>query len=193
MIAGGPRPRGAEVPPRGFEPLPLVPETSALSPELRGRVCHLNNALRGLPKRAIRHERAVIMAALLAGTGAPARILIADDDPIILRLLQVNLDLEGFAVDTAARGEDALARARETPPDVILLDVMMPGLTGWDVARQLKEDARTAGIPIVFLSARTQEEDLRRGEELGVAAYVTKPFDPGDLVELIHQLSNTAR
>jgi DNA-binding response OmpR family regulator len=108
-------------------------------------------------------------------------------------LLQVNLDLEGFAVDTAARGEDALARARETPPDVILLDVMMPGLTGWDVARQLKEDARTAGIPIVFLSARTQEEDLRRGEELGVAAYVTKPFDPGDLVELIHQLSNTAR
>jgi len=133
------------------------------------------------------------MAALLAGTGAPARILIADDDPIILRLLQVNLDLEGFAVDTAARGEDALARARETPPDVILLDVMMPGLTGWDVARQLKEDARTAGIPIVFLSARTQEEDVRRGEELGVAAYVTKPFDPGDLVELIHQLSNTAR
>jgi DNA-binding response OmpR family regulator len=134
-----------------------------------------------------------MMAPLLAATGAPARILVADDDPIILRLLQVNLDLEGFAVDTEARGEDALARAKETPPDLILLDVMMPGLTGWDVARQLKEDARTAGIPIVFLSARTQEEDLRRGEELGVAAYVTKPFDPGELVDLIHQLSNTAR
>jgi DNA-binding response OmpR family regulator len=133
------------------------------------------------------------MAAPLAATGSPARILVADDDPIILRLLQVNLDLEGFAVDTAARGEDALARAREFPPDVILLDVMMPGLTGYDVARQLKEDARTAGIPIVFLSARTQEEDLRRGEELGVAAYVTKPFDPGELVDLIHQLSNTSR
>jgi DNA-binding response OmpR family regulator len=134
-----------------------------------------------------------MMAPPLAATGAPARILVADDDPIILRLLQVNLDLEGFAVDTAARGEDALARAKESPPDVILLDVMMPGLTGWDVARQLKEDARTAGIPIVFLSARTQEEDLRRGEELGVAAYVTKPFDPGELVALIHQLSNTTR
>jgi DNA-binding response OmpR family regulator len=134
-----------------------------------------------------------MMAPLLAATGASARILVADDDPIILRLLQVNLDLEGFAVDTAARGEDALARAKEFPPDLILLDVMMPGLTGWDVAQQLKEDDRTAGIPIVFLSARTMEEDLRRGEELGVAAYVTKPFDPGELVDLIHQLSNTAR
>ncbi len=134
-----------------------------------------------------------MMAPLLAATGAPARILVADDDPIILRLLQVNLDLEGFAVDTAARGEDALKRAKDFPPDVILLDVMMPGLTGWDVARQLKEDSRTAGIPIVFLSARTQKEDLRRGEELGVAAYVTKPFDPGELVDLIHRLSNTTR
>jgi DNA-binding response OmpR family regulator len=134
-----------------------------------------------------------MMAPFLAATGATARILVADDDPIILRLLQVNLDLEGFTVDTAARGEDALTRAKESPPDVILLDVMMPGLTGWDVARQLREDSRTAGIPIVFLSARTQEEDLRRGEELGVAAYVTKPFDPGELVDLIHQLSNTTR
>jgi DNA-binding response OmpR family regulator len=134
-----------------------------------------------------------MMAAPLTGTNAPARILVADDDPIILRLLQVNLDLEGFAVDTAARGEDALARALETSPDVILLDVMMPGLTGWDVARQLKDDSRTAGIPIVFLSARTQDEDLRRGEELGVAAYVTKPFDPGELVDLINRLSNAAR
>jgi DNA-binding response OmpR family regulator len=129
----------------------------------------------------------------LAGTNVSARILVADDDPIILRLLQVNLDLEGFAVDTAARGEDALARALETSPDVILLDVMMPGLTGWDVARQLKGDARTAAIPIVFLSARTQDEDVRRGEELGVAAYVRKPFDPGELVDLILRLSTAAR
>jgi DNA-binding response OmpR family regulator len=117
------------------------------------------------------------------------RILVADDDPVILRLLEVNLGLEGFEVETANRGEDAVERARQIQPDVVILDVMMPGMTGYDVAGRLKEDPSTAAIPIVFLSARTQEEDRVRGRELGVAAYVTKPFDPGDLMDIVRRLA----
>ncbi len=113
----------------------------------------------------------------------------ADDDPVILRLIEVNLGLEGFEVVTAGRGEDALAKARDVSPDLILLDVMMPGMSGWEVARRLKEDGKTADIPVVFLSARTQEEDRRRGQELGVVAYVTKPFDPDDLVDTVRRLA----
>ena len=119
-------------------------------------------------------------------------MLVADDDPVILRLIQVNLVLEGLEVETADRGEDALAKAKEVAPDVILLDVMMPGMTGWEVARRLKEDGHTSHIPVVFLSARTQEEDRRKGEELGVAAYVSKPFDPVELVETIRRVAGRA-
>jgi CheY-like chemotaxis protein len=118
-----------------------------------------------------------------------ARVLVADDDPIILRLLEVNLGLEDFVVETASRGEDAIRRAQELRPDVIILDVMMPGMSGYDVAEQLRQDPETAGIPVVFLSARAQEEDRRRGHALGVAAYVTKPFDPGELVDIVRRLA----
>jgi CheY-like chemotaxis protein len=118
-----------------------------------------------------------------------ARVLVADDDPILLRLLEVNLGLEGFLVETASRGEDAIRRAQSSRPDVIILDVMMPGMTGYDVAEQLRSDPDTASIPVVFLSARAQEEDRRRGEDLGVAAYVTKPFDPGELVEIVRRVA----
>ena len=121
--------------------------------------------------------------------GNRARILVADDDPVILRLLEVNLGLEGFEVETAARGEEALTKARESHPALILLDVMMPGLNGWDVARELKADPDTADVPVVLLSARTQEEDRRRGQELGADAYITKPFDPSELAETIRRLA----
>src|SRR5438445_4664559 len=119
------------------------------------------------------------------GERAPARILVADDDPVIVRLLQVNFKLEGYDVDTAAHGEEAIQKARDLKPGLILLDVMMPGLDGWEVCRRLKESDETAGIPVIFLSARAQEEDRKRGLELGVVEYVTKPFDPGDLVGLV--------
>jgi DNA-binding response OmpR family regulator len=128
----------------------------------------------------------------LAGTGAPIKVLAVDDDPVILRLIEVNLSLEGFEVALAVGSDDALAKAKEVNPDVILLDVMMPGVTGWDVARRLKDDAATSAIPLVFLSARTQEEDRRKGQELGVAAYVSKPFDPVDLVDTIRRVARRA-
>jgi CheY-like chemotaxis protein len=121
----------------------------------------------------------------------PARVLVADDDPIILRLLEVNLGLEGFTVDTAGRGEDAIRQAQEVHPDVIILDVMMPGMSGYEVAEQLRQDPATSGIPVVFLSARAQEEDRKRGEALGVAAYVTKPFDPAELVDVVRRVASS--
>lgn len=116
------------------------------------------------------------------------RILVADDDAVIVRLLQVNFRLEGYDVETAAHGEEAVQKAGELHPKLILLDVMMPGVDGWEVCRRLKEDPGTADIPVVFLSARAQEEDRRRGLELGVAEYVTKPFDPGELVGLVARI-----
>ena len=120
----------------------------------------------------------------------PARVLVVDDDPVILRLIEVNLDLEGFDVVTANRGEDAIKKARSTSPDLAILDLMMPEMSGWELAERLQEHDATSGIPIVFLSARTQDEDRRRGEELGVAGYVTKPFDPADLVATIRKLTD---
>jgi len=126
------------------------------------------------------------MTALVAD--AVGRILVADDDPVILRLLEVNFTLEGFEVELAGRGEEALDKAQEGGFDLILLDVMMPGLDGWQVCERLKADPLTADIPVVFLSARTQEQDRARGFGLGVAAYVTKPFDPDELIELARKL-----
>lgn len=116
------------------------------------------------------------------------RILVADDDPVILRLLEVNFTLEGFEVVLAERGEEALREARAEAFDLILLDVMMPGMDGWEVCEALKADPDTADIPVIFLSARTQEQDRARGMGLGVAAYITKPFDPEELIELAHKL-----
>jgi DNA-binding response OmpR family regulator len=121
------------------------------------------------------------------------RILAVDDDPTILRLLQVNLEMEGHEVLTAGDGHEALARLREAAPEVVLLDVMMPGLDGWQVCEQVRADASIANTPIVFLSARAQESDLARGVEVGADAYVTKPFDPLALVELVERLAAEGR
>lgn len=116
------------------------------------------------------------------------RILIVDDDPVIVRLLQVNFRLDGYEVDTASRGDEALRKASEHPPDAMILDVMMPGLDGWEVVSRMKEDPRLVGVPVVFLSARAQDEDRERGYALGVIAYVTKPFDPAQLVVDVRRL-----
>jgi CheY-like chemotaxis protein len=111
-----------------------------------------------------------------------------DDDHVIRGLLEVNLEMEGHQVITAVDGADALSKVRTERPDLILLDVMMPNVNGWQVAEALKGDPDTRHIPIVFLSARAMEADVRKGTDLGVQAYVTKPFDPIDLMELVNRL-----
>ncbi len=112
-------------------------------------------------------------------------ILVADDDPVILGLLEVNFEMEGYTVVTAADGAAALDAARSSRPDIIILDVMMPKLTGHEVAEALRDDDALAGIPVIFVSAKAQGADVARGMDLGAADYVTKPFDPIDLVDRV--------
>ncbi len=107
------------------------------------------------------------------------RILLVDDDLNISRLVQLYLEKEGFEVQTAARGDDALSSFRRQPPDLMLLDVMLPGMDGWQV---LKAVRKSSGIPIIMLTAREETFDKVLGLELGADDYVTKPFDTKELV-----------
>jgi CheY-like chemotaxis protein len=118
-----------------------------------------------------------------------ARVLVVDDDDVIRQLITVNLELEGFEVDTAVDGQDCLDKVAQVRPDVITLDIMMPRLDGWAAASRLRADPTTAGIKVVLLSARAQEADLARGSRIGVDAYLTKPFDPDELIEVVRRLA----
>jgi DNA-binding response OmpR family regulator len=117
-----------------------------------------------------------------------ARVLVIDDEGPIRLLCRVNLEAAGMVVYEAEDGVTGLEVARRETPDVILLDVMMPGMDGWDVFGELLEDQRTANIPVVFLTARAELRDQARGLELGGIDYVTKPFDPLELAPLIVDL-----
>ena len=118
----------------------------------------------------------------------PTRVLVIDDEAPIRLLCRVNLEAEGMSVLEAADGPSGLEKARAETPDVVLLDVMMPGLDGWQVAEELLEDDRTSGIPIVFLTARAELRDRARGIDLGGVDYVTKPFNPVELAPLVRDL-----
>jgi DNA-binding response OmpR family regulator len=117
------------------------------------------------------------------------KVLVIDDEAPIRLLCRVNLEAEGMQVLEAANGTSGLEQARAAIPDVILLDVMMPGLDGWGVAEQLLDDERTEGIPIVFLTARAELRDRARGIDLGGVDYVTKPFNPVELAPLVRALT----
>ena len=118
----------------------------------------------------------------------PIRVLVSDDESPIRRLCRINPEAEGMEVLEAADGLSGLDVARLERPDVILLDVMMPGLDGWRVAEELLDDDRTEEIPIVFLTARAELRDRARGIDLGGVDYVTKPFDPVELAPLVRDL-----
>jgi DNA-binding response OmpR family regulator len=115
-------------------------------------------------------------------------VLVIDDEAPIRLLCRVNLEAEGMTVLEAADGPTGLEMARENTPDVVLLDVMMPGLDGWRVAEQLLQDDRTSEIPIIFLTARAEFRDRARGLDIGGIDYVTKPFNPLELAPLVRDL-----
>ena len=117
------------------------------------------------------------------------RVLVVDDDAVIRQLITVNLELEGFEVAPAVDGQDCLDMVAAFDPAVITLDIMMPRVDGWETASRLRADPRTAGIKVVLLSARAQEADLRRGDRIGVDAYLTKPFDPDVLIATVRRLA----
>jgi DNA-binding response OmpR family regulator len=121
-------------------------------------------------------------------SAAATRVLVIDDEAPIRLLCRVNLEAEGMDVLEAADGPSGLEKARSETPDVVLLDVMMPGLDGWRVAEELLDDPRTESIPIVFLTARAELRDRARGIDLGGVDYVTKPFNPVELAPLVRDL-----
>jgi DNA-binding response OmpR family regulator len=118
------------------------------------------------------------------------RVLVIDDEAPIRLLCRVNLEAEGMEVLEASDGPTGLEKARNEEPDVILLDVMMPGLDGWQVAEELLDSESTNSIPIVFLTARAEVRDRARGLDLGGIDYVTKPFNPVELAPLVLDLSD---
>ena len=106
------------------------------------------------------------------------RVLIVDDDPAIRKLVSVNLQLVGLEPIEASDGLEGADRARVTRPDLVVTDLMMPGLSGFELAEALRRDERTRSIPIIFLSAQSQPEEVERARSLGALDFVSKPFDP---------------
>ena len=114
---------------------------------------------------------------------AVGRVLVVDDEEEIRELCRVNLEFEGFEVLEAPGGAQAIEVARSQRPDLVFLDLMMPGMDGWDVLQALKEDDATAAIPVILLTAKSGEDDQMRGWQEGILDYISKPFNPLSLAE----------
>jgi DNA-binding response OmpR family regulator len=117
------------------------------------------------------------------------RVLVVDDDEVIRQLIAVNLNREGFDVATAVDGQDCLDKVTAIDPDVITLDIMMPRLDGWVTAMELRKNPETSHVKVVLITARAQEDDRARGLEIGVDAYLTKPFDPSEMIRIVRELA----
>jgi DNA-binding response OmpR family regulator len=136
---------------------------------------------------AARYDRRPASLALMAQ--ALGRVLVVDDDEVIRQLIAVNLTLEGFDVATAVDGQDCLDKVLAIRPDVITLDVMMPRLDGWVTAMELRKNPQTSGVKVVLITARAQQDDRSLGREIGVDAYLSKPFDPGEMIRIVRELA----
>ncbi len=120
-------------------------------------------------------------------------VLVVDDSDVIRSLIVLNFELEGFDVHEASDGQECLDMVERVAPDLITLDVAMPRRDGFSTLEALRANPATASIPIVIVSARAQGADLTRGAELGVDAYVTKPFEPSELIEAVRSLMSDDR
>ena len=116
------------------------------------------------------------------------KILVVDDEVYIVHILDFSLGMEGYEVVTALDGEQALEKARTEKPDLIVLDIMMPKLDGYETCKMLKADASTKDIPVILLSAKGRTVDQKIGFEVGADDYITKPFSPRKLVERINAI-----
>ncbi len=119
---------------------------------------------------------------------AKGKILVVDDEIYIVHILDFSLGMEGYEVVTALDGEQALEKARSEKPDLIVLDIMMPKLDGYETCKRLKADPETKGMPVILLSAKGRNVDQKVGFEVGADDYITKPFSPRKLVERINAI-----
>jgi DNA-binding response OmpR family regulator len=116
------------------------------------------------------------------------RILVVDDEPDLVETVSFRLEANGYEVITATDGQDGLTKAREEYPDLIILDLMLPKMNGYEVCTMLKQDSRYQNIPVILFSAKAQEKDERIGRECGANSYVRKPFQAKELLDAIQSL-----
>ena len=121
------------------------------------------------------------------------RVLVVEDEPDVAEMIRYNLGKEGYDVRVAGTGTDALRQVKEARPDVILLDIMVPHLNGWEICRRLKQDRETAAISVIMVTGRTEEGDKVLGFEMGADDYVTKPFSPRELLARVRAVSRRGR
>jgi two-component system, OmpR family, alkaline phosphatase synthesis response regulator PhoP len=129
------------------------------------------------------------------GTGGNrgAKVLVVEDEQDVAEMIRYNLGKEGYDVRLASNGTDALRQVKDARPDVILLDIMVPHLNGWEICRRLKQDRETQAIPVIMVTGRVEEGDKVLGFEMGADDYVTKPFSPRELVARVRAVSRRGR
>jgi len=120
-------------------------------------------------------------------------VLVIDDDPVILELLRVNFEIEGFEVVTAKDGDEGFALASKLQPDIVISDIMMPRRDGLQLLRDLKADPRTEDLPVILLSAKAQKSEVEHGLDMGADDYITKPFDPIQLIDRLNAVMGKPR
>lgn len=119
----------------------------------------------------------------------PMKILVCDDERHIVRLIQVNLEREGFTVVTAYDGKEGLEKVQAEKPDMLVLDVMMPYMDGFEVLKALRRDSSTEGLPVIMLTAKAQDKDVFEGYSYGADMYLTKPFNPRELISFVKRIA----
>jgi two-component system alkaline phosphatase synthesis response regulator PhoP/two-component system response regulator VicR len=122
----------------------------------------------------------------------PRKILAVDDEKHIVRLVQVNLERQGYEVVTANDGKEALEKVESEKPDLVVLDVMMPYMDGFEVLQNLRRNPETREIPVIMLTAKAQDADVFKGWQSGVDCYLTKPFNPMELISFVKRIFSTA-
>ena len=117
-----------------------------------------------------------------------ARVLVVNDDPMVTRLVRINLELEQFEVEEAWDGRTAMKMMRENPPDLLVLDIMMPQMDGWEILKLMRDDDSLKDLPVVVLTAKVQDEDMARGWRMGADGYIVKPFNPVNLADALRKV-----
>jgi len=116
------------------------------------------------------------------------KIFVVDDEPNLLELIKVNLEAGGFEVAVASSGPKAIEFLKDYSPDAIILDGRLPGMDGWEICRIIKADERMKAVPVIFLSSATQKSDIQRAQDAGCGCFISKPFDPLNLIEVLETM-----